>query len=124
MDVETVLDGMAQDGTLDPGWASRTIEVLNKADLLGGLAQMEVRQGAVGVSAVTGEGLSALKSSIDIRIAEGMDVADYAIPPEDGARLAWLYAHGEVIARADEDASISLRVRLLPADRARFERMT
>jgi GTP-binding protein HflX len=122
-DVETVLDGMAKEGTLDAGWPSRTIEVLNKADLLGGIAQMEVRQGAVAVSAMTGEGLVALKLNIDTRIAEGMDVADYAIPPEDGARLAWLYAHGEVLERQDEDEAISLRVRLLPADRARFERM-
>jgi GTP-binding protein HflX len=121
-DVETVLDGMAKEGTLDAGWASRTIEVLNKADLLGGIAHMDVRQGAVGVSALTGEGLPALKSGIDVRIAEGMDVVDYAIPPADGARLAWLYAHGEVIERQDEAETISVRVRLLPADRARFER--
>jgi GTP-binding protein HflX len=121
-DVETALDGMAKEGTLDTGWARRTIEVLNKADLLGGVDQMEVRQGSAAVSAITGEGLSALKSSIDIRIAEGMDVADYDIPPADGARLAWLYAHGEVIDRQDEDERISVRVRLLPADRARFER--
>jgi GTP-binding protein HflX len=114
---------MAKEGTLDAGWASRTIEVLNKADLLGGIAQMEVRQGATAVSAITGEGLDSLKFNIDTRIAEGMDVADYAVPPQDGARLAWLYAHGEVIERQDEDNSISLRVRLLPADRARFERM-
>jgi len=122
-DVEAVLDGMAKEGTLDAGWATRTIEVMNKADLLGGVEQMEVRQGATAVSAITGEGLVALKSTIDTRIAEGMDVADYAIPPEDGARLAWLYAHGEVLERQDEDGSISVRVRLLPADRARFERM-
>jgi GTP-binding protein HflX len=121
-DVETVLDGMAKEGTLDAGWAARTIEVLNKADLLGGVDQMEVRQGAVGVSAVTGEGLPALKSSIDLRIAEGMDVVEYAIPPADGARLAWLYAHGEVMERSDHETSIHLRVRLRPADRARFER--
>jgi GTP-binding protein HflX len=121
-DVETVLDGMAKDGTLDAGWASRTIEVLNKADLLGGIAEMEVRQGASAVSALTGEGLAALKSSIDIRIAENMDLAEYAIPPQDGARLAWLYAHGEVIERRDSDDTIHIRVRLLAADRARFER--
>jgi GTP-binding protein HflX len=122
-DVETVLDGMAKEGTLDAGWASRTIEVLNKADLLGGIDQMEIRQGATAVSALTGEGLAALKVSIDTRIAEAMDVADYTIPPQDGARLAWLYAHGEVIAREDDDDSINIRVRLLPADRARFERL-
>ncbi len=121
-DVVAVLEGMVEDGMLDDGWAARTIEVLNKADLLGGIAAVPARPDAVVVSAVTGEGLPALRSAIDARISEGMEVADYAIPPQDGARLAWLYQHGEVLARDDAPESIRVRVRLLPADRARFER--
>src|SRR5206468_10137690 len=35
-DVTEVLDGMVRDGTLDESWPARAIEVLNKADLLGG----------------------------------------------------------------------------------------
>jgi GTP-binding protein HflX len=121
-DVIAVLNGMAEEGTLDETWAERTIEVLNKADLLGGIAHVNARPGAVAVSAMSGEGLATLRSAIDARIAAGMEIADYAIPPADGARLAWLYAHGEVIDRADEDETIRVKVRLLPADRARFER--
>jgi GTP-binding protein HflX len=89
---------------------------------MGGAARMEVRPGAVAVSAISGEGLDALRAAIDARIAESMDVADYAIPPEAGGRLAWLYQHGEIVARRDEDTAIHVTVRLLPADRARFER--
>ena len=44
-----------------------------------------------------------------------------AIAPADGARLAWLYQHGEVVERQDGEAAIHVTVRLLPADRARFE---
>ncbi len=121
-DVIAVLDGMVADGTLDESWPLRTIEVLNKADLFGGVGAVEVREGAVAVSAITGEGLPALEAMIDQRIAEGMDVAEYDIPSGDGARLAWLYDHGEVIARADGDEAVHVTVRLLPADRARFER--
>ncbi|MDR3530738.1 MAG: GTPase HflX [Rhodopila sp.] len=121
-DVIKVLDDMVADGTLDPAWADRTIEVLNKADLLGGVAEVPLRPGAVAVSAITGEGLEALKAAIDTRIAEGMEIADYHIPPQDGARLAWLYQHGEVVERHDDDAAVHMKVRLLPADRARFER--
>ena len=51
------------------------------------------------------------------RISEGMETADYAIPPADGARLAWLYQHGEVVERRDSDAAVQVKVRLLPADR-------
>jgi GTPase len=121
-DVIKVLDDMVADGTLDPSWPDRTIEVLNKADLLGGVPQIPLREGAVAVSAITGEGLEALKAAIDTRIAQGMEVADYDIPPQDGARMAWLYQHGEVVERHDNDAAVHMKVRLLPADRARFER--
>ena len=79
------------------------------------------KPGAIAVSAITGEGLPALLSAIDARIAAGMEVARYDIPPEDGARLAWLYQHGEVMERQDADQAIHVTVRLLPSDRARFE---
>ena len=121
-DVIAVLDGMVREGTLDEDWPMRSIEVLNKADLLGGVSEVETRGSGVAVSAITGEGTLALLDAIDRRIAAGMETAGYDIPPSDGARLAWLYAHGEVIGRQDKDESIHLTVRLLPADRARFER--
>ncbi len=122
-DVLAVLEGMEKDGAIDADWRDRTVEVLNKADLLGGIAQVPVRNGAVPISAVTGEGMPALLARIDARIAAGMEQAEYAIPPDDGARIAWLYQHGEVLARADADDAIRLRVRLLPADRARFDHL-
>jgi GTP-binding protein HflX len=121
-DVAAVLDAMVADGTLDADWPARTVEVLNKADLLGGVASVPDRPGAVAVSAITGEGLPALQSVIDTRVGAGMETADYDIAPEDGARLAWLYQHGEVVDRHDADAAVHVTVRLLPADRARFER--
>jgi GTP-binding protein HflX len=120
-DVLAVLDGMQKDGTIDAGWPARTIEVLNKADLVGGVDHVQPRDGAVPISAITGEGLPALLAAIDARMAAGMERAEYAIPPADGARIAWLYEHGEVLDRIDEEAAIRLTVRLLPADRARFE---
>jgi GTP-binding protein HflX len=121
-DVLNVLESMARDGTLDPGFGARTIEVLNKADLLGGAEALPAKPGSVAVSAITGEGLSALELALDGRIAAGMEQARYKIPHAEGARLAWLYAHGEVVGREDDDADAHVTVRLLPADRARFER--
>jgi GTP-binding protein HflX len=120
-DVVAVLDGMVRDGTLDAGWPARTIEVLNKADLMGGVDKVPARTGAVAVSAMTGEGLDRLLAAIDARIAAAMELADYTIPSADGARLAWLYQHGEVVERHDGDEGVHVTVRLLPADRARFE---
>ncbi len=121
-DVIAVLDGMVRDGTLDEDWPLRSIEVLNKSDLLGGVSEVQTRAGSIAVSAITGEGLRALQDAIDRRIAAGMETAGYDIASSDGARLAWLYAHGEVIGRQDRDEMIHVTVRLLPADRARFER--
>ena len=121
-DVVAVLNGMAADGTIEPDWDRRTIEVLNKADLLGGVAEASTRGSGVAVSAITGDGLPALLDAIDARIAVGLELVAYDIEPADGARLAWLYQHGEVVARDDQDAAIHVTVRLLPADRARFDR--
>ncbi len=121
-DVVQVLDGMVKDGLLDESWPSRTIEVLNKADLVGGPAQVPAREGCVAVSAITGEGLADVLDTIDTRISANMEEAEYSLPTSDGARLAWLYQHGEVLARDDGEEALRVRVRLLPADRARFER--
>jgi GTP-binding protein HflX len=121
-DVLAVLTSMAKDGTLDEDFADRTIEVLNKADLLGGIAEVELRPGAIAVSALTGEGFPALVAALDARIAAGMQAAEYAIPHAEGARLAWLYDHGEVTEREEREEATHVKVRLLPADKARFER--
>jgi len=120
-DVLEVLNGMVHDGTLDEAWQDRTIEVLNKSDLLteGDLAG--ARNGGVLVSALTGAGLEELKQIIDQAIGAGMERVEYRLDPSDGAALAWLYQHGEVVARQDREDATCIDVRLRPADRARFE---
>jgi GTP-binding protein HflX len=50
-----------------------------------------------------------------------METIEVTVPTTDGAGLAWLYQHGEVLSRQDREDGISLTVRLTPADRARFE---
>jgi len=122
VDVVAVLDGMVKDGALASEWPSRTLEVLNKADLMGGVENVPLRDGCIPVSAITGDGLPDLLRAIDMRLSAGMEMADYHLPPSDGARIAWLYEHGEVLERRDEDDGVHVQVRMLPADRARFER--
>jgi len=113
---------MAREGTLAPDWLTRTIEVLNKADLLGDVEKVPTRPGDVVISALNGEGLPTLKATSDTRLSEGMVTVGYDIPASDGARLAWLYGHGEVLTRQDRDEATHVTVRLRPEDRARFER--
>ncbi len=123
-DVLTVLNGMVKDGTLDETWQGRSIEVLNKADLLGGIAAVPVREdGGIAVSALTGEGLPALLSAIDRFLAAQLVTLQVDVPVTDGAKLAWLYRHGEVMLREDGETNVHVEVRLSEADRARFARL-
>ncbi len=124
-DVLSVLEEMAEGAhaPLDEGWQRRVLEVLNKADLLGGVGAVPggSADGAVAVSALTGEGLPQLLEALDARLSANLETVRYAIPSADGARLAWLYRHGEVIERADSEEDVQVTVRLSPTDRARFE---
>lgn len=119
-DVRNVLNRMVKDGALDTDWPARTLEVLNKADLLGGVEHV-VQGEAIAVSALTGEGLSRLLTEIDSRLASEEETFEVDVPVADGARLSWLYRHGEVLNREDGESHVKLHVRLTVTDRARFE---
>jgi len=41
----------------------------------------------------------------------------------DGAMIAWLYRHGEVLNRSDDDFYAHFRVSLTPADAERLSRL-
>jgi GTPase len=121
-DVRGVLNRMAKDGTLDENWQDSTLEVLNKADLLGGVDHVVQAEG-VAVSALTGEGLERLLAEIDERLATQMEMLEVRIPVTDGAKLAWAYRHGEVLHRQDDETHVQLRLRLSATDKARFEQL-
>jgi len=122
-DVNAVLDEMTEgaDAALDGGWRGRCIEVLNKADLLGGPEAIASRAaGGLAVSALTGEGLDVLSEVLDARLSANMLIERFDLPSEDGARLAWLYRHGEVLEREELEGRIQVTVRLSHVDRARY----
>ncbi|MBA5725972.1 GTPase HflX [Bombella favorum] len=121
-DVLSVLRDMTADDMLDEAWSERTIEVLNKADLLGGTDAVPRREGSVAVSALTGEGLPDLMEAIDAFMTRSMKHFAVSLSVTDGAALAWLYEHGEVMERLDDEEMLHLQVRLFPADQQRFMR--
>ncbi len=103
------------------------VEALNKTDLLTP-EQDEKLQNQVArdpnqalLSAVSGEGIDALLSLLDARLAASFAVVEIAVPISDGATIAWLYRHGEVLARQDDESCAHFRVQLDPKDAARFE---
>ena len=104
------------------------IEVLNKIDLLSHqekevLANRAARSNipVVPLSAVTGEGCQRLTAVIDDRITSGFNVFDVSLPLDDGASLAWLYDHVEIVDRQEDTDAIQLKVRMDDANWARFQ---
>ncbi|OUI99841.1 GTPase HflX [Acetobacter cibinongensis] len=120
-DVFGVLHGMARDNMIEADWSSRMIEVMNKADLLGGPEAVPQTEETVAISAITGDGLPDLMALIDRHITSAMEAVRYQMALADGAAAAWLYQHGEVTDRQDGEDDTILTVRLLAEDRARFE---
>jgi GTP-binding protein HflX len=125
-DVYSVLRSLEIDPETDP----RLIEVLNKIDLLESetrthaLAQVRCASGqaTVAVSAITGEGLDKLCAILNQSMNANREHASLVIDLQDGAALAWLHEHGEVVRRRDDESNAYLEVALDPADWARFER--
>jgi GTPase len=121
-DVHAVLDDLGLGETVENG----LIEALNKIDLLDEeqravLANQARRnRDAVPISAATGEGCDVLVDLLDHRLESDRHLVHLDVPVSDGAALAWLYRHGEVVSRRDDDEEAHLDVRLSPADLGRF----
>ncbi len=125
-DVQNVLRQLG----INPDDRSRLIEVWNKADLLGTAererlaAIAERSQGAERpalVSAVTGEGIDALLTEIESRIAEGRPSFRITIEPTDGAASNWLHEEAEIIERKEgEGGRTELTIRIAPEKEPRL----
>ncbi|MBO4644767.1 MAG: GTPase HflX [Alphaproteobacteria bacterium] len=122
-DVENVLKALGLSKQVDQG----LIEVLNKSDLIGE-QERSALQSAVSrqekqvlISAVTGEGIPDLLALLEKSLAAGRLEINVNISVADGAALAYLYRVGEVLERHDADQICHVRVRLDPADAAKFQ---
>jgi len=122
-DVHAVLTELGLGETIESGM----IEVLNKIDLLGEaeraalLNQARRNQDSVPLSAVTGEGCVALVTLFDQRFDADRAAVELEVPLSDGAAIAWLYQHGEVLNRRDDETRAHFAVRLSAADIGRFK---
>jgi GTP-binding protein HflX len=101
-----VLEVLGELGVIEgEGGESRVpmLEVWNKWDLLEAerreeLTAMAVRDPDVApLSAETGYGIEALLERVGRMLTEGARIHSFTIPASDGARIAWLHAHGEVL---------------------------
>ncbi len=75
------------------------------------------------VSAETGEGCEALLQFLAELVDQGALIEAH-LGAEDGEALAWLYRHGRVVERhEDEEGGVQLAVRLESGALGRFERL-
>jgi GTP-binding protein HflX len=80
-------------------------------------------EGAMPLSAITGEGCAELLTLIDEKLsAELLATHHYTLPHANGRAIAWLYANGQVMHHEEGDATAHYEVRLSAANAARFAR--
>ena len=121
-DVHTVLTDLGLGEVVERG----LVEALNKIDRLDAESRAVVinqatrQPGSVAISAVTGEGCDGLLELLDARLLDGTRATPLDVDLSDGAGIAWLYRHGEVLERRDDDAMAHLLVNLRPEDVERF----
>ena len=122
-DVHAVLTDMGLGEAVEHG----LIEALNKIDLLPPEQrdalhnQARRNRDVVPLSAATGEGCEALVALLDLRLDGDRRAVRLSVPLSDGATLAWVYRHGEVLSRADDESEAQLEVRMSDADLGRFK---
>ncbi len=120
-DVENVLKSLLRVQHL----ADNVLEVYNKIDRLEPEKKAALEgKGALMISAITGEGIPELLARISEEIGKRFfREAEFILPVEDGKSLAWLHAHGKVMAQSIEDDYIHLKVQLSDDNIRRFEQM-
>jgi GTPase len=127
-DVEGILSQLGIDPQRKSTDKPSLIEVWNKIDRLDpdARAQLENLAGRRAaeerpalVSAISGEGLTALGEAIETRLAAGRVVIELTLEAADGAGVSWLHRHTEVIRKAidQQTGQVAMTVRTA-ADRA------
>lgn len=128
-DVETVLNTIHPE--MDP---NSFIEVWNKVDLLSDEAKDILKIRALSnpsphrplvISSLSGEGIEALLNAIAAAVDQDGHEIRVKLKPNEGRRLAFLYQHGRVVDRhEDEEGSIHLVVKLDEQAFGRFQQLS
>ena len=122
------VEGVLADLGLDEAALANMLEVLNKIDLVppeqraAALNQAQRKDAVLAVSAATGEGCDALLAAIEGRLFPQRHRVSLGIPHEQGRAVAWLYSHGEVVERIEEDAATRLTVELTEREYFQFRK--
>ena len=122
-DVGDVLTSLGLDAEGSPP----RIEAWNKVDLLSVeeherlTEEARRREDVVPISAVSGEGLEALRECMAEKLRNGEQVHRIRLPATAGSKIAWLHSRGEVLGQKLDHDEMELQVRLSPDNWARFQ---
>lgn len=120
-----------KDLNVDTAYEERGIEVLNKCDLLESeevkrlkaLALRARHPAQCVISALSREGLPALLEKIDQFLGRNENKYTFDLPAMEGKKIAWLYSHGEVLERRDDESNVHITVKLSLENRERFNQV-
>ena len=125
-DVERILADLG----VDAGDEKRVIEVWNKIDRLDDGNRERLLAGSdsaklsppIAVSAVTGEGLDALKEAIEAKVSGELQAVTVTLAPAELGLVDWLYRNGDIVSRADnEDGSVTITLNTTQSAREEIE---
>ena len=111
---------------VEPDGGRAFVEVLNKIDRVepevraGLMAGNDRLGGPVAVSALTGEGLDALRARFESLLTAANIRFRLILPHSDGEGLAWAYRHAQVLGRQDRAQGVELTLAIDPRDVERF----
>jgi len=120
-----------KDLNLEEIYEAQGIEILNKADLLEKSKVRQLKTQALRaihpeqcvISALEGEGIPFLLEKIDNYFSTKEKTYAFNLPVSDGKTIAWLYAHGEVLKREDDETEAHIKVKLSIENKERFEQL-
>ncbi|MCM8556780.1 GTPase HflX [Sphingomicrobium sediminis] len=123
-DVDAVLKELGLEGEGAPP----RLQVWNKVDLLEGeklafVTEQAEREGAILISAETGEGVDELRAIVGKRLDPERERRELRLPVSDGARISWLHANGKVHDSDVDGDEMVLSVELSDRDWQRFEKL-
>ncbi|VAV93000.1 Ribosome LSU-associated GTP-binding protein HflX [hydrothermal vent metagenome] len=86
---------------------SQMVEVWNKSDLLDEEELLQRRNllertdNTIIISSLTGQGVNELLDVVELSLGKNDDILTFSLPLSQGADLAWVYEHGDVLERTD-----------------------
>jgi GTP-binding protein HflX len=113
---------------LSPATIEGALEVRNKIDLLGPEAAEAERAlaarepGVVAASAATGEGLDRLLAEIEERLYPRRFLFELRLGHGDGGAISWVYGHGDVVERHDDEDGVHLSAEMTEKEFFQFEK--